>query len=129
MYYRYFLKQGALFDTRSKEIEQLIVRINSVFNAYFTKFSTLVMKQEDNQVRNYVFILKLKEQNKRTTNGREIFPLSECFNFENRPTVTLPISVYKLLNAVAFKNGALGASEPLSSTQQRITVALKEIII
>lgn len=70
MYYRYFLKQGALFDTRSKEIEQLIVRINSVFNAYFTKFSTLVMKQEDNQVRNYVFILKLKEQNKRTTNGR-----------------------------------------------------------
>ena len=70
MYYRYFLKQGALFDTRSKEIEQLIVRIDSVFNAYFTKFSTLVMKQEDNQVRNYVFILKLKEQNKRTTNGR-----------------------------------------------------------
>ena len=52
MYYRYFLKQGALFDTRSKEIEQLIVRIDSVFNAYFTKFSTLVMKQEDNQVRN-----------------------------------------------------------------------------
>ena len=70
MYYRYFLKQGALFDTRSKEIEQLIVRIDSVFNAYFTKFSTPVMKQKDNQVRNYVFILKLKEQNKRTTNGR-----------------------------------------------------------
>ena len=70
MYYRYFLKQGALFDTRSKDIEQLIVRINSVFNVYFTKFSTLVMKQKDNQVRNYVFILKLKEQNKRTTNGR-----------------------------------------------------------
>ena len=70
MYYRYFLKQGALFDTRSKDIEQLIVRIDSVFNAHFTKFSTLVMKQKDNQVRNYVFILKLKEQNKRTTNGR-----------------------------------------------------------
>ena len=70
MYYRYFLKQGALFDTRSKEIEQLIVRIDSVFNAYFTNYSTLVMKQKDNQVRNYVFILKLKEQNKRTTNGR-----------------------------------------------------------
>lgn len=51
IYYRYFLKQGALFDTRSKDIEQLIVRIDSVFNAYFTKFSTLVMKQEDNQVR------------------------------------------------------------------------------